>query len=82
MGEVKWNQEEIKEASRDFNAWQGRAVIKADSSDGSVWTDVFPSNTEWKEYHSESIFTLYEKDNFRGRDEKISADTIRELLEQ
>lgn len=77
---IKWNQEKIKKSAKDFNNWQGKAVIMVDTSDGDVWTDVFSSDTDWKEYNSGTIFSLYNKDNLYGRNKNISAKAINELL--
>lgn len=77
---IEWNQDKIKEAAKDFNNWQGKAVIMVDTSDGDVWTDVFASGTDWNEYHSKTVFQLHSKDNLYGRDNEISPDAINELL--
>ena len=78
---ILFKKEYIKSASKDFNQWQGHAVIRMDLSDGVIWTDVFPSNNDSKEYHSESIITLYAKDDFIGRDVKITVSELSQLVE-
>lgn len=81
MNKVKWNEEKIKEAAKDFSRWQGKAVIMVDTSDGDVWTDVFASGTDFKQYHSDTVFSLHRKDDLHGRNGKITAKVIKELLE-
>lgn len=78
---IEWDRNKIKEAVRDFNNWQGKAVIMVDTSDGDVWTDVFASGTDWKQYHSGTIFPLYSKDDLLERNKKITAKTVNALLD-
>lgn len=77
---IEWNQEKIKKSAKDFNNWQGKAVIMVDTSDGDVWTDVFSADTDWKEYNSGTIFSLCSKDNLYERNKNISVKAINELL--
>lgn len=77
---IEWNQDKIKEAAKDFNGWQGKAVIMVDTSDGDVWTDIFASGTDWKEYRSKTVFRLHGKDSLHGRDNEVSPEAINELL--
>lgn len=81
MSKVKWSEEKIKEAAKDFSRWQGKAVIMVDTSDGDVWTDVFASGTDFKRYHSDTVFRLHGKDDLYGRNGKITAKAIKELLD-
>lgn len=78
---IEWNQDKIKESVKDFNNWQGKAVIMVDTSDGDVWTDIFANGLDWKEYRSGTIFKLYTKDDLYGRDRKISTKIVNELLD-
>ena len=81
MKEIIWNEESIKEAVKHFNNWQGKALVMADKSDGKVWTDIFADDTTWKEYHSKSIFTVYDKDGLYQRNERINVKFIKYLLQ-
>lgn len=74
------NVEKIKEAARDFNEWQGKAVIMYDSSDGDVWTDVFSDDTTYESYHSETIFHIWVKGNFLGRNNKVSVENLEKAI--
>lgn len=78
---IDWKQDRIREAARDFTEWQGKAVIMVDTSDGDVWTDVFASDTNWKEYRSKTVCRLYAKDSLYGMNCKISPDAINRLIE-
>lgn len=66
----------VKDEVVSFNGWQGHACIMLDLDDGDVWTDVFASDNEWKEYRSDSIICIYAKDNFEERNLKVSVDKI------
>ena len=78
---ILFQKEYIKSAVKDFNQWQEHAVIRMDLSDGDIWTDIFPDDNDFKVYHSDSIITIYSKDNFRGRDVKISVSELSKLVE-
>lgn len=80
MNKVEWNKEKIAKAARDFNKWQGAAVIMVDTSDGDVWTDVFMDDNTYRIYHSNSIYGLFAKNGFYHWDWVINAETIDELL--
>ena len=78
---MEWNEKRIAEAARDFNRWQGKAVVMVDTSNGDVWTDVFIGGNEYKRYHSDSIKPLHiYKDDFHGRNQKTSAAQIKRFL--
>lgn len=79
---MEWNKEKIMEAARDFNCWQGDAVIMCDTSDGDVWTDIFCSENDWKEYHSKTIKEVFAKRGILDRNKKISRATLSMLLEK
>lgn len=52
-----------KKAVSEYNNWfrrnLGRAEIMLDTDTGEIWCDTFVGWQEWREYHSESIFTLF-----------------------
>lgn len=50
----------IKQALREYKTLckRGWVVMMVDLSDGEVWTDFFPSESEWKVYKSESIKSI------------------------
>ena len=75
------NIEKIKVAVSDFNEWQGKAVIMYDSSDGDVWTDVFADDESYNSYHSETIFSLWIKGNFLGRNNTVSVENLKKAIE-
>lgn len=77
---IEWNQDKIRKAVKDFNKWQGKAVIMIDTSDGNVWTDVFSSSQNWKQYHSGTIFYLYSKDDLYGRNKNVDTKAINALI--
>lgn len=78
---MEWNEKRIAKAAKDFNKWQGKAVVMVNTSDGDVWTDVFISGNEVKRYHSDSIKPLHiYKDDFHGRNQKTSTSQIRRYL--
>lgn len=70
------NVDKAKEEIKAFNNWQGHACINYDIEDGEIWTDVFTSDSEWKEYHSPTIIKPYAKDGFHGRNGKASLNTV------
>ncbi|GHU55161.1 hypothetical protein AGMMS49975_16580 [Clostridia bacterium] len=73
----------IKKAVGDFNSWQGTARIYFDSSDGTVWTNVYAGMNEWDEYHSKTISQIYSKSTSTiwERDNKITMRELKELCE-
>ena len=78
---MKFDETLIKKAVKEFNDWQGDAVIMCDEEDGEVWTDVFVDANSWKKYHSDSIHTVYDKRGIPFRNKKVSIDGIKMLLE-
>jgi len=67
----------FEKSRREFNNWQGAAWIYFDLSDGEVMTRVFQP-VSW---HSDSIVTVYFKDDLYGRDDTISKEKLYDLLE-
>lgn len=68
---TKEQEQGIIQAVEEYNNWQGHAVLKFDTSYNECWCDVFASNEEWKEYHSDTIHTILCKDNLYERDNKV-----------
>lgn len=62
-------------AVREFNNWQGNAVLFIDFSDMTAWTDInnVPS------YHSDLIIPLLGKDDLYGRNDKYSFESVNDL---
>ena len=81
MNEIKFNEDKIKIAVQEYNQWQGDAVILCDTTDGSVWTDVFASSNDWNEYHSDTIHSITSKRGLSSRDNKVNIEAIKELLD-
>lgn len=78
----KVNMAKLKQAVNDFNRWQEHAVIMFDKSDGDIWTDIFTSDNNWNVYHSNTIILLLGKDNFLGRDNKVSFKRVVEMIKE
>lgn len=68
--------EGLEQAIKDFNMWQGRAVIMHDSEDNSVWCDVFLNDFDDSCYRQSTISPVLGKDNWTGRNNKTSAKKI------
>lgn len=51
----------IAEAVTDFNRWKGAARIYFDSSDNSVWTNVYADGNSFDRYHDSSIIEVMSK---------------------
>lgn len=66
----------LEEARKDFNRWQGEAQIKIDFEDMTAWTDVVR-----KDYESNTIFTLIEKDDLHGRDDKYGFEVMEAMAQ-
>lgn len=67
--------EGLDQARKQFNNWQGNAVIFIDFDDMRAWTDVhhIPS------YHAKTIVGLISKDDLYERDHKYSIDTLKNI---
>lgn len=72
----------LKKAVNDFNRWQGHAEIMIDKADGDVWTDIFTSDNNWNVYHDNTIVLVLAKDNFLGRDNKVSVARVVEMIRE
>lgn len=70
-----------KKAVGTFNDWVGHAKIMYDSSDKTVWCDVFASCSEWDNYHNEDIVCLVSKGEWR-MDTNWDKTTMAEVLEE
>lgn len=72
----------IRKAVQDFNGWQGCAVVMVDTSSGEIWTDIFSSGNEWKQYHSDTIFKVTSKVRMDERDDRTTMKKVRQLIEE
>ena len=60
---MKFDETLIKKAVKEFNDWQGDAVIMCDEEDGEVWTDVFVDENSWKKglvYYQKSSLLVFQ----------------------
>lgn len=71
----------LEAAVETFNNWQGAAAINYDLAKKTVWTDVFASWDEGKEYPSETVVKVYRKDAFFGQGDQIKAEKLQELID-
>lgn len=74
----------LKKAVGEFNAWQGAARIYFDTSDKSVWCNVYTSPGNWDEYHNNSISEIAHKATIvmAERDNKITMKQLKEICER
>lgn len=72
----------VVEAVRVFCNWQGKAVIMYDESDNDCWCDVFHDDNSCKVYKSDTIYSIFSKDNFWGRNERARQSGIIEIIEK
>ena len=80
---MEFKKEDIEVAVKDFNNWQGKAIIWCDESgDGAVWTTVHTSEDDSIKYHSEFIYCVIGKGNFLERNRKVSKQELIKFLEK
>lgn len=53
--------------------WRRYYKMMIDTEDGNIWSDVFLSENEWKEYHKESVIKL---DAFSGYVHEMESEYI------
>lgn len=61
---------------------QGKAKIMFDMADNECWTDVFANDNDNEIYQSSTIVCVYSKNNFAGRNEKITFGKLMERIEE
>lgn len=78
---MKLQRKKLKQAVKDFNAWQGPARIYYDKSDGDIWTNIYTAPEWWDEYHSPDISEVCSKATIAmtGRNSKISEKRLQAL---
>lgn len=69
----------VREAIRDFNGWQGHAVIMFDTLTGDVWTDVFADDESFNPCKKTTV-AVYIKDALHGRNKRVTKDRLNDLL--
>ena len=79
---MEFKKEDIEVAVKDFNNWQGKAVIWCDESDGTVWTTLHTSEDDCVKYHSKSIHQVIGKGNFVERNRRVSRQEMTNFLEK
>lgn len=75
--------EGIDSAIRDFNSWKGAARIYFDSSDNSVWTNVYADGNSFDRYHDSSIIEVMNKTLLQdNRNRTNAAELIAAIIQR
>lgn len=66
----------LRNAVRDFNAWDKAARIYFDKANMSVETYVYPDLNSWQEFDNPNIVEVFKKHDILDRDLKISMKVL------
>lgn len=66
----------LRNAVRDFNAWDKAARIYFDKANMSVETYVYPDLNSWQEFDNPNIVEVFKKHDILDRDLKISMNVL------